>query len=478
MASAVDALSAVLEDALSADLDDASAEDLLGTVRALAQLRSRADGLEAAVLRRVDAREAHRVEHSPTSQAWLRHHLHLDTGDARRRLNRSRILCRLDGFCAALAEGSISAGHVDALGRAWARLGPDTVSAAQDTLLALAKASSPEQVKTAAERLVQVIEPDETLEARAYRQRAERHLRIAAGFDGTWTLDGVLDPADGAVVKTAIDALAVRRPLPDGTPDPRTRGQRAADALVEMAGTVLGQGDTPVVNGIRPHVTLVLDLPTLRAELSSGHPAEPGKPGNPLVTVFTHSFGAASLHRLTCGAEITPVLATSLGVPLALGRTQRLAVAAQIRMMLTRDGGCITPGCTNTRLQAHHVIPWSRGGLTDLDEMVLLCERCHHLLHEDHWELEPDPRRPGLFQFRPPGGGPPVPAVHAVDRHPGATIPLPFPADPVPVPAHRDGAGERCAGVAPSAGGHSTSSTSTCTRKPSACHCDRGSRDP
>ncbi|RKS79900.1 hypothetical protein CLV35_0311, partial [Motilibacter peucedani] len=49
----------------------------------------------------------------------------------------------------------------------------------------------------------------------------------------------------------------------------------------------------------------------------------------------------------------------------------------------------------------------------------------------DGWILEHDPRRPGLFQFRNPRGGPPTPAVHTVDRRPGTSIPLPFePADP------------------------------------------------
>jgi hypothetical protein len=65
-------------------------------------------------------------------------------------------------------------------------------------------------------------------------------------------------------------------------------------------------------------------------------------------------------------------------------------------------------------------------GPTDLVNECLLCERRHHLAHDDGWTIEPDPLRPGLFQIRSPRGGPPTPAVHAIDRNPGATIPLPF----------------------------------------------------
>ena len=31
----------------------------------------------------------------------------------------------------------------------------------------------------------------------------------------------------------------------------------------------------------------------------------------------------------------------------------------------------------------HHVIWWSHGGPTDLDNLVGLCSRCHHLVHRE-----------------------------------------------------------------------------------------------
>ena len=38
-------------------------------------------------------------------------------------------------------------------------------------------------------------------------------------------------------------------------------------------------------------------------------------------------------------------------------------------------------------LEAHHVIHWLRGGLTDLDNLVLLCHRHHWMVHEGNWQI-------------------------------------------------------------------------------------------
>ena len=54
----------------------------------------------------------------------------------------------------------------------------------------------------------------------------------------------------------------------------------------------------------------------------------------------------------------------------------------QRRSVIARQQGvCAAPGCNHTHLEIHHVIWWSLGGPTDLDLLVGLCVRCHHLLH-------------------------------------------------------------------------------------------------
>jgi hypothetical protein len=70
---------------------------------------------------------------------------------------------------------------------------------------------------------------------------------------------GLLDPEGGAAVLEAIDA----RMRPPGPDDPRTVGQRRADALVDIARMALARGDLPTVGGMRPQVGILLTPQTL-----------------------------------------------------------------------------------------------------------------------------------------------------------------------------------------------------------------------
>ena len=81
-------------------------------------------------------------------------------------------------------------------------------------------------------------------------------------------------------------------------------------------------------------------------------------------------------------------LLSDKGRPLHLGRTVRLATAAQKRTLLIRDGGCAFPGCCRRdHLNAHHVVEWIDGGPTSVDNMVLLCRTHHRMLHRGEFTI-------------------------------------------------------------------------------------------
>jgi hypothetical protein len=88
---------------------------------------------------------------------------------------------------------------------------------------------------------------------------------------------------------------------------------------------------------------------------------------------------ADQLLRIAEEAEIWPTIIDHNSVPLALGRTQRLASKGQTRALIARDGGCSFPGCTHPPewCDRHHILDWIHGGPTDLDNLTLLC-RYHH----------------------------------------------------------------------------------------------------
>ncbi|MCB0991828.1 MAG: HNH endonuclease [Acidimicrobiales bacterium] len=69
---------------------------------------------------------------------------------------------------------------------------------------------------------------------------------------------------------------------------------------------------------------------------------------------------------------------------LDLGRSSRHANEVQRLALAIRDGFCIWDGCGRSAAgcDAHHLIEWEDGGLTDLANLALLCPFHHQRLHQ------------------------------------------------------------------------------------------------
>ena len=106
-------------------------------------------------------------------------------------------------------------------------------------------------------------------------------------------------------------------------------------------------------------------------------------------------------------------LDSATGVPLSLGRT-RLASVEQKLVLLAMQSVCAWNGCTKpgVELEAHHLDSYLSGGLTSIDNLVLLC-REHHMCNNDnkdgagnkgHFGRDPDT---GDVHYHPVNGDPP-----------------------------------------------------------------------
>lgn len=84
---------------------------------------------------------------------------------------------------------------------------------------------------------------------------------------------------------------------------------------------------------------------------------------------------------LTCDNSWDPIF-TKGGIPLNVGRNERIVPDRLRRVVTLRDGGrCNVPGCGQTHwLEIHHVIHWDDGGVTDSWNLVCLCPH-HHRMH-------------------------------------------------------------------------------------------------
>jgi hypothetical protein len=74
----------------------------------------------------------------------------------------------------------------------------------------------------------------------------------------------------------------------------------------------------------------------------------------------------------------------------AYGRARYSVPKDLFRQVAARDGGCRFPGCNrNVRYcDAHHIRYWRHMGLTDFENLTLLCSRHHHLVHRHELELK------------------------------------------------------------------------------------------
>jgi hypothetical protein len=436
--SGLDLLAAAVDQLATEDLDALPDSEAARRVLVLRGLIERLEGHWLRELAGVDGRGAAGAETGAPAEStagWLRARTRMGYPDAHQRLRVARALHRgpLPGTAQALADGDLSYQHAVALTRATQELPAATVAAAEPVLLEATRRLDPPTLRKVVEHLVEVADPD-AAEQQAQRRHERRRLWIASTFEGMVAVDGLLDAEAGETLLTALEPLA----RPTTAEDERTAAQRNADALTELARRQLEGGRLPQAGGVRPQVTVTVDLASLL-----GQPGLPSGEGG-----WVGPLPAETARRLACDATVTRVVVTrhhgdfdsrdgdgdgdpaaklgeldsadlatrlrtamellppTLGgarpQPLDVGRATRVVAPAQRSALTVRDGGCRFPGCDRpvAWCEAHHLRHWLHGGPTDLDNLVLLCRGHHHAVHEGGWRLDRHPN--GEFTAIPP----------------------------------------------------------------------------
>ncbi|MFC7618998.1 DUF222 domain-containing protein [Microlunatus sp. GCM10028923] len=211
---------------------------------------------------------------------------------------------------------------------------------------------------------------------------------------------------------------AARVDVPAGTPQPADSTTTQSEARTELVAVPSQTRPCPSTgsgNEVGTSHLPVGDVPagTDRREL---HHESAARPRAQVCTVRgTGPIEPQTAQRLICTGSILGAIVDRHGDVLALGRSRRLVSPRQRRALLIRDQTCQFPGCTrDRRLQAHHRIPWSHGGATDLTNLILLCGFHHTTVHEGGITIARRPGTPYLgartgqpgWQFLLPDGQP------------------------------------------------------------------------
>jgi hypothetical protein len=308
--------------------------------------------------------------------------------DAERTVTRARTSRQLPQLGDALAHGMVSGAHVDVAARALGQLEPHQRVGLVDRaawLVGVAQRTTPEEFRSALAGEVRRIQADDGMTRLERQRRASRVRTWVDHRDGMWCLSGRFDPETGLRLHgrlvAALEAHFADQ-VPPGCPsDPFDKQDHLrARALVKL----LEADDTIRVG--RPEIVVVVD--------TTG-PDEPAVdwaiPVEIPWTVLADLAGTADIHTVVIRNGVV------LHAPgrLDLGRASRGASRAQRRALRGLYATCAIPGCAvkydNCKL--HHVIWWEHGGSTDLQNLLPLCEKHHHAVHDKGWVLSLGRRR-------------------------------------------------------------------------------------
>ena len=311
----------------------------------------------------------------------------LSRRDAREAVARAETLARSPVFAVALASGAISPGHVDAYGAA-VRQAPVLAGRAEELAVAASR-TTPAEFERHCQRVALVATSEVDADERfRQQQRATRARRWIDKTTGMYRLSGELDPETGEKMWTAIDRHLEARfhgaPPPATAPDdPRDRQDHLC--ALALADLVVNTDSTPGHGTRRSEMNVLIDLDTLLHGLHDRSIVDLGYGGTVAVSV---------IRRMACDADIIPIVLSGDGVVLDVGRSKRLATAAQRRALRAMYPTCMIPGCTVVfeRTQSHHLDPWATGGgRTDLGSQGPLCNGHHDDTHSGRIILQLDP---------------------------------------------------------------------------------------
>lgn len=409
----------------------ASAAEKAEALARMARLRNKFDAAEAKTAGSFEATGEHRSEGHGSSVDWLKHHAKVKGTAAVRARRLAGWLREVPGLVGPLADGSISADHVEVIARAHRLLGDETFADLEDGLVDAALSKRFGDFERTVDYWIVRADPD-LAKDRDKRQVADRNATSTKGPGGMLRVRAEFDRLSGVSWQTELERL-VAHLLADDRAEAkarlgrtplaselfRTAGQRRLDAMRLMAERSAAFGDrelgaSPIQLVVHGDVNLTAKLLERIIEVLEGR--------REVADTADLTYDDDSLHELDDGTVVTVntillalltgtvrgILYDPQGVPLRLGRAQRLFGAAGDAIS-ARFRRCGHPfGCDRTGplVQHDHTVEWRDGGETNADEAELRCGP-HNIWKTNH-RFDPPPHDPDRGQRRVgPDPGPP-----------------------------------------------------------------------
>lgn len=298
----------------------------------------------------------------PNAGAWMADQAMTWKSEPSQRLRQAALLGELGSFAAVLDEGRVGVAHLKLLTGAVTsdRLG--LAHRDEQVLVDAALRCDPAQFAKALRFWVALCddELDDVSDVDALHRR--RSVRLHQLGDGSWHMDGRLDPVAGEAMAAMFDAF-MPAPCAD---DERSWVQRRHDTLHDIVNDVLSRSDRAEVGGDRPHVTLIVKADTGVAVTGGGH----------VLPAFARDM-------VLCDCVLTKVWVGATGMPFDVGTPESAIPLRNRRAVVARDRCCRYDRCNRDArwTHLHHLKHREHGGTHELGNLVLLCRFHHRLVH-------------------------------------------------------------------------------------------------
>jgi uncharacterized protein DUF222 len=445
VSSAVDAILAGVSALQAASVEELSHREIVAEMSRLTTVAWTLPSVEHRLLNRLVAEtEPHRLGEASWKKV-LTTALRVSGRDAKHRLDQAAALGPRramtgeplaplwEATAAAQSRGAIGAEHVAVIATfhqqlpSWVDVG--TRAAADAQLADLAAGLGPEALDKAAAALLMMIDQDGP---EPCEKDQARHRGIALGpqqRDGTRSIRGRLDAEAGAYWEAILAKEAApgantpddqsgdaddqsgggddgpsgdaddqsgggdAGPGVQGRSDSRTQAQRNHDAFKAVGRSALESGELGTHNGLP--VTVIVSTTLQDLEKGAGL-AVTGGGSHVSIPTMIQMAAQGAYHYLYIYDKHTRE-------SLYLGRTKRLASAAQRIALHARERGCTRPGCIvgGYDCQVHHAVAdWKNGGQTNIDDLTLGCGPDNRMIEKTDWTTRK--RKDGRTEWLPP----------------------------------------------------------------------------
>jgi len=303
---------------------------------------------------------------------------------ARREAARSRTASRFGRLADAVNAGRLGGEHLDVIARAAATLSDEQQQELTSEALVETAVSEPIDVFNRwVRREADRIKGDHGLADTKARQAASGWKHWLDEKTGMGQISASFDPERYEAIITRVDHQLARLANAGGVQKNANLAARAAFEL--LTGKAVGGAGVP-------HINVVVDWETF---VNGAHDYSVRE------TCGGHELPPESIARLGCDATIQRIVLDERGVPLNVGRKYRTATDAQWQAIRAVYRTCAWSRCNRPLAwtQLHHIHEWECGGCTDLCNLIPLCNKHHHAVHEGGWSvrLRPD-RRLDIYQ--------------------------------------------------------------------------------